>query len=115
MQKEILELIDLIEYSEGLKREIRNSWLSDKRQESVAEHSWRMALMASIIGPRLTMEIDLNKSIKMAIFHDISEIEAGDVPTILHMTNSKVSDKKTSDEQYRYRQPQERFPHRRWK
>lgn len=39
--------LDFLKLAEKLKLELRHSWLSDGlRQESVAEHSWRLALMA---------------------------------------------------------------------
>ena len=40
-------VLSFLGFAEGLKRELRHSWLSDGRQESVAEHSWQMALMTT--------------------------------------------------------------------
>lgn len=39
--------------SRKLKYEMRHSWLSNGRQESVAEHTWRMSLMAILVEPYL--------------------------------------------------------------
>ena len=39
--------------AERLKRELRHSWLSDGRRESVAEHTWFIALMALLTHRRL--------------------------------------------------------------
>lgn len=33
-------IVDLLAFTENLERELRHSWLSDGRQESVAEHTW---------------------------------------------------------------------------
>jgi putative hydrolase of HD superfamily len=89
--------LKLISYVEGLKRELRNSWLSDGRQESVAEHSWRMVMMAMILAPQTKLKLDMEKVLKMAAIHDLAEIEVGDIPTI-HQTNDVVR-QKALDEQ----------------
>jgi len=98
MSKNIKQIIDFIEYSEGLKTELRNSWLSDDRQESVAEHSWRMSIIAMAIASSTKLNLDMAKVLKMAAIHDIAEIEAGDVPTIYHMVDEAVAAKKEADE-----------------
>ncbi|NCO10919.1 HD domain-containing protein [Candidatus Saccharibacteria bacterium] len=98
MADEIDGTLDFIEYCEGLKRELRNSWLSDDRQESVAEHSWRMSMMAIAIAPRTKLNLDMKKVLEMVAIHDVAEIEAGDVPTVLHMVDKNVALKKIDDE-----------------
>ena len=50
MEHNILQVIAL---AEKLKYEMRHSWLSNGRQESVAEHTWRMSLMAILVEPYL--------------------------------------------------------------
>jgi putative hydrolases of HD superfamily len=76
----IRQILDFLKLSERLKFELRHSWLSSGRQESVAEHSWQMALMAILIYPHLEEKVDLEKSLKLVILHDLIEAEAGDVP-----------------------------------
>ena len=66
--------------SEALKKELRHSWLSNGRQESVAEHSWRMCLMLILIEPRIPKPFNYLRALKMAVVHDLVEIYAGDVP-----------------------------------
>ncbi len=46
--------------------------------ESVASHSWRLAMMVMTIAPKLSKPIDLEKTLKMALIHDLPEIIAGD-------------------------------------
>lgn len=73
-------ILDFLALSERLKTELRHSWLSDGRRESVAEHSWQMALMAILVHGRLASPVDLGKALKMIVVHDLVEAEAGDVP-----------------------------------
>jgi putative hydrolase of HD superfamily len=73
-------ILDFLTLSEGLKRELRHSWLSDGRRESVAEHSWQMALMAILIQPHLEEPVDLGRTLEMIVVHDLVEALVGDVP-----------------------------------
>jgi len=78
MKKE--KILEFIHHVETLKNELRHSWTSKDKQESVAEHCWRMSIMALAIAPELDEKIDLCKVLKMAAIHDLGEIAAGDVP-----------------------------------
>jgi putative hydrolases of HD superfamily len=77
---EIKETLDLIHYVEKLKDELRHNWTSKDRQESVAEHCWRMSVMALLLLPKLDKKISSEKVMKMISIHDFGEIVAGDVP-----------------------------------
>src|SRR3989344_1214168 len=74
------KILEFIHYSEALKNELRHNWTSKDRQESVAEHSWRMSLMAMLMTDRLKENLDISKILKLIIIHDLGEIIAGDVP-----------------------------------
>lgn len=73
-------IIAFLEHSERLKSELRHSWLSTGRQESVADHCWQMGLMVLLVSPHLQKPVDFLRSLEMALIHDLVEIEAGDVP-----------------------------------
>jgi putative hydrolase of HD superfamily len=73
-------ILEFLAFAEGVKRELRHSWLSDGRRESVAEHSWQMALMAMAVHPHLEAPVDLCRALKMILVHDLAEAETGDVP-----------------------------------
>jgi putative hydrolase of HD superfamily len=98
MKNEAQAIYNFIEYAEGLKRELRHTWLTDERREDAAEHSWRMALMAILIAPKTSLKLDLEKVLKLIAIHDIIEIEARDVPAVKHMTNNKIADDKKTNE-----------------
>jgi putative hydrolases of HD superfamily len=75
--KSILQFLRL---AERLKLEMRHSWLSNGRQESVAEHTWMMALFALLTYRQLKVPINIDKALKMIIIHDLAEVEVGDIP-----------------------------------
>ncbi|MCQ8211069.1 HD domain-containing protein [Cetobacterium somerae] len=54
--------------------------VNGKREENDAEHSWHMALVALTIKEYFQGEVDLEKSLKMILIHDLVEIYAGDTP-----------------------------------
>lgn len=74
------QLIDFLGVAEKLKCNTRHSWTSSGRQESVAEHSWRLAVMAMLCADEYP-HIDANKLIKMCLIHDLGEAVTGDVPS----------------------------------
>lgn len=49
-----------------------------ERYESVADHSWRLALLVLAIHSKLSSPCNLEKALKMAIVHDVPEVIAGD-------------------------------------
>ena len=70
---QMLRMIKFLNVAEKLKCELRHSWLSSGRQESVAEHTWRMSLMVILFAPYLSKPVDLEKCLKIAILHDLAE------------------------------------------
>lgn len=48
------------------------------RRENDAEHAWHMAIMIYLLKEYANEEIDVAKTMMMALIHDIVEIDAGD-------------------------------------
>ena len=65
--------------AERLKTVTRSGWTSTGQRESVAEHTWRLCLMAMILYGR-TDGIDLAKLLRMCLIHDLGEAIGGDIP-----------------------------------
>ena len=80
MNNTIASILSFLEFSERLKCELRHSWLSNGRQESVADHCWHMALMAIAIYQYLEKPVNIECVLKMSILHDLIEAETGDIP-----------------------------------
>lgn len=77
---EMRRLIETLELAEALKNNTRHSWTSKGRHESVAEHSWRLCLFAYFIKDEFP-EADMDKVIRMCMFHDMGEAFTGDIPS----------------------------------
>ena len=82
MEQQITSILKVLTLAERLKFELRHSYTSSGRQESVAEHTWRMSLMAVLIEPLLTKKVDIARLLKMIIIHDLVEVEARDVSAL---------------------------------
>lgn len=58
---------------------VRRTLIVDgSRRENDAEHSWHMATAAILLKEHAIEEIDICRTIEMALVHDLIEIEAGD-------------------------------------
>ena len=70
--------IDLIKKIGKIKRIRRSGWVRENipDPESVADHSYRVAVMAMIFGKHLNTDVD--KLIKMILLHDLGEGTIGD-------------------------------------
>jgi putative hydrolases of HD superfamily len=82
MEKKIASILQVLTLAERLKFELRHSYTSSGRQESVAEHTWRMSLMAVLIEPLLKQKVDTTRLLKMIIIHDLVEAEATDISAL---------------------------------
>ncbi len=82
MEKQIASILKVLTLAERLKFELRHSYTSSGRQESVAEHTWRMSLMAVLIEPLLKHPVDTARLLKMIILHDLVEAEASDISAL---------------------------------
>lgn len=74
-------IVDVLTLIENLKTEMRHSWLSNGRQESVAEHTWMMSVAAVLMAPHLQHPVDLGHALKLIAIHDIAEAITGDIPS----------------------------------
>ena len=74
------KLIEVLSVAERLKDAVRHSYTSGGRRESVAEHSWRITLMAYFVSDEFP-EADLLKIMKMCLIHDLGEAFTGDIPS----------------------------------
>lgn len=74
------ELLKALHIAGRLKDTPRHCYTPDGRRESVAEHSWRAALMVYLMKDAFP-EADMNKVVQMLLIHDLGECFTGDIPT----------------------------------
>lgn len=74
------EYLEILHTAEKLKDTPRHCTTSNRRTESVAEHSWRISLMAFLIKHEFP-EADMDRVTEMCLIHDLGECFTGDIPT----------------------------------
>ena len=79
---EIKKYLDFIKEVEELKSVTRTAWTQSGRQESTAEHSWRLALFVAITAKQIP-ELDYEKVLFMSLIHDLGERYSGDQSAVL--------------------------------
>ena len=104
---DIRTYLNFLNIAEKLKCNTRHSYTSSGRHESVAEHSWRLAMMAYLIGDEFP-EIDIDRVIQMCLFHDMGEAVTGDIPCF----EKNGSDEAAEDEAVTWLLKQLSAPHR---
>ena len=82
-------LLEFLAAAEKLKSRTRHSVTSDGRTESVAEHSWRLALMAMLLTDEFP-EADMDKVVRMCLIHDLGEAVTGDIPAFLKTDDDRA-------------------------
>ena len=76
------EFLDILSRAAILKTTTRHCFSGDDRRESVADHSWRIALMAMMLSGEPEFEgTDMNRVIRMCLIHDLGESFTGDIPS----------------------------------
>ena len=90
---DVRKLLETLHVAERLKDTTRHCYTSGGRHESVAEHSWRAALMAYFMKDEFP-EADMDKVIRMLLIHDLGECFTGDIPVF----SKNASDEKKEEE-----------------
>ena len=88
--------LEFLRRAEALKDTLRSAYTTSGRTESVAEHTWRLTLLAVTFADELP-EVDLLKLLKICILHDLGEAVDGDIPAPLQGNDTAMSDKERSD------------------
>jgi putative hydrolase of HD superfamily len=86
------KIFDFFHEARKLKEVLRYGKHKNKKLkcDSGADHSWRVALMTFLLADNLNLDLDITKSIKLAIIHDLPEAECGDVD-IIDIVNGNIT------------------------
>lgn len=76
---ELSGILDFLRAAESLKVNTRSAHTSAGKKESVAEHTWRLCLMAMVLAPSVP-EVDFARLVRICIVHDLGEAIGGDIP-----------------------------------
>ena len=90
------KLIETLAVAERLKDATRHCYTSRGRRESVAEHSWRITLMAYLVSDEFP-EANLEKLMKMCLIHDLGEAFTGDIPTFEKSEKDEEKENRCAD------------------
>lgn len=74
-------ILHFLETIDQFKMIYRSNYISNQsRHENDAEHTWHMAMFALLLHQELSVEIDIEQTLKLILTHDLVEIYAGDTP-----------------------------------
>ncbi len=88
--------LDFVRRAERLKDTLRSGHTTNGRTESVADHTWRLTLLA-ITFADLFPDIDLLRLLKICILHDLGEAVDGDIPAPSQVGKESKSAKERGD------------------
>jgi len=89
-------ILAFLRAAERLKTVTRSGWTSTGKPESVAEHTWRLGLMAMLLYGRAP-GVDLARLLRMCLIHDLGEAIRGDVPAPAQATPGAKSADERAD------------------
>lgn len=81
MSSKKLNYLDFFKTVGKSKRLSRSGWVREKIKdpESVAEHSFRVGVLAMVLSDKFGYTLNKEKLIKMALLHDLAEVITGDI------------------------------------
>ena len=92
MEDKSREVLRFYLLASQLKYKIRSGWddehwnISKERRESIAEHVYGTCILAFSIDSEFETNLDINKVVKMLVFHEIGEVVIGDITPFDNIT-----------------------------
>jgi putative hydrolases of HD superfamily len=94
VKKDTANKLAFIRAAGKLKDTLRSAHTEEGRQESTAEHTWRLCLWVMVFREEFP-EVDFEKVLSICIVHDLGEAISGDIPAIYQdPTVSKSADER---------------------
>lgn len=97
---DVRDILTFLRRSKELQKAERYSSSLAGMQNTVAEHSWRLALMALVVGSACKVKLDLGHALGVALVHDLAEAKTGDIDAYTQIREGKglVREKAASEE-----------------
>ncbi|MBY0110708.1 HD domain-containing protein [Patescibacteria group bacterium] len=76
---QVRDILTFLHRSKALESKERYSSSLRGGRNTVAEHSWRLGLMAYVIGSECNIQVDMSHALALALIHDLGEARSGDV------------------------------------
>lgn len=89
-------VLAFLDEANRLKDTLRSGRTPQGRQESTAEHSWRLCLLAILLAGELK-DVDLLRLLKICIVHDLGEAISGDVPATEQRAGDDRAERERAD------------------
>lgn len=93
---EIQNRLAFIREAGRLKDVLRSAHTASGRQESTAEHSWRLCLLAMTFADQL-QPLDTAKLLKICVLHDLGEAIGGDISAVDQHSTPNKSEQERQD------------------
>ncbi|WP_194437392.1 HD domain-containing protein [Vibrio fluminensis] len=81
MIEQLPSILQFLRDAEQLKDTLRTAWTSSGRQESTAEHTWRLCLLAMLVSKHYP-QLNSERVLKLCIVHDLAEAIGGDISAV---------------------------------
>lgn len=89
-------VLQFLRAAEQLKNTHRSAWTSGGQPESVAEHTWRLCLMALVLRDAFP-DVDFARLVQICIIHDLGEAIGGDIPAIHQVPGESKATQERAD------------------
>ena len=93
---ELAGILTFLRTAERLKCVTRSGWTTAGERETVAAHSWRLALMAAVLADRFP-GIDVARLLRICLIHDLGEALRGDIPAPEQALRGAKADEERGD------------------
>jgi len=92
----IASVLAFLDQANRLKDTLRSGRTPVSRQESTAEHSWRLCLLAILFSSDFD-GVDVLRLLKICIVHDLGEAISGDVPAVDQRAGDNRAERERAD------------------
>ena len=114
-QQKIHDILIFLHRSKALESAERYGTSLRANKNTVAEHSWRLGLMALVIGTECKVRVDMNRTLSLALLHDLAEAKTGDIDGYEQILGGKkLIEKKAALEESAMREMTDDLPFGDW-